>query len=300
MRCSRPVGRQSASSAGVQLAGQQRLGSLLVELGFIDDAALAEARAAEETATLHDLPVEVEAPYVAEMVRQTMIERFGDAAYTDGFNVYTTLHAEHQQQANRAVRLALVEYDLRHGYRGPERRPAEGETLPPLATVPTLGGLLPARVTALDESGISVDIKDHGPGLIGNEGWQWAQPYLSENRRGKEPKKPEDVVAVGDLVRVRLDDEGRWWLAQVPSVEGALVALRPDDGAVTALVGGFDFRHSKFNRAIQAQRQPGSGFKPVIYSAALEHGFTSASLINDAPVVFDDPSHDSSCIRVLF
>ncbi len=264
------------------------------KLGFIDDASLAEARAAQETAALHDLPVEVEAPYVAEMVRQAMIERHGDAAYTDGFNVYTTLRADHQAYANRAVRQALVEYDLRHGYRGPELRPAADDSLPPLATVPTLGGLLPARVTALDESSISVEIKDHGPGLIETDGWQWAQPYLSENRRGSKPASPDEIIAVGDLVRVRLDDEGRWWLAQLPAIEGAMVALRPDDGAVTALVGGFDFRHSKFNRAVQAQRQPGSGFKPVIYSAALEHGFTAASLINDAPVVFDDPSLETT------
>ncbi len=264
------------------------------QLGLIDDDTLAEARAAQETATLHDLPVEVEAPYVAEMVRQEMIDRHGDAAYTDGFNVHTTLLAGHQQQANRALRLALVEYDLRHGYRGPEQRPAEGGSPPSLATIPTLGGLLPARVTALDETSISVEIKDHGPGLIESEGWEWAQPYLSENRRGKKPATPDQVVAVGDLVRVRLDDEGRWWLTQLPAIQGAMVALRPDDGAITALVGGFDFRHSKFNRAVQAQRQPGSGFKPVIYSAALEHGFTTASLINDAPVVFDDPSLETT------
>jgi penicillin-binding protein 1A len=264
------------------------------QLGFIDDDTLAEARAAQETATLHDLPVEVEAPYVAEMVRQEMIDRHGDAAYTDGFNVHTTLRAGHQQQANRALRLALVEYDLRHGYRGPEQRPAQGGSPPSLATIPTLGGLLPARVSALDETSISVEVKDHGPGLIESEGWEWAQPYLSENRRGKKPATPDQVVAVGDLVRVRLDDEGRWWLTQLPAIEGAMVALRPDDGAITALVGGFDFRHSKFNRAVQAQRQPGSGFKPVIYSAALEHGFTTASLINDAPVVFDDPSLETT------
>ncbi len=264
------------------------------KLGFIDDAALTEARAAQETASLHDLPVEVDAPYVAEMVRQAMIERHGDAAYTDGFNVYTTLRADHQAHANRAVRQALVEYDLRHGYRGPEQRPGDGESLPALATIPSLGGLLPARVTSLDESSIGVEIRDHGPGLIESEGWEWAQPYLSENRRGNKPDTPDEVVEVGDLVRVRLDDEGRWWLTQLPAIEGAMVALRPDDGAITALVGGFDFRHSKFNRAVQAQRQPGSGFKPVIYSAALEYGFTAASLINDAPVVFDDPSLETT------
>ncbi len=264
------------------------------KLGFIDDATLADARGAEETASLHGLPVEVEAPYVAEMVRQKMIERFGDAAYTEGFNVYTTLDADHQQQANRALRQALIDYDQRHGYRGPELRPAIDQTTPALATLTNFGGLLPARVTALDETTITVEIKDHGPGVIEADGWQWAQPLLSENRRGKKPTKPDEVVVTGDLVRVMLDAEGKWRLSQIPEIEGAFVALRPDDGAITALIGGFDFRRSKFNRATQAKRQPGSSFKPVIYSAALEKGFTTASLINDAPVVFDDPSLEAT------
>ncbi|RLA37100.1 MAG: peptidase [Gammaproteobacteria bacterium] len=264
------------------------------KLGFITDDVLAEARHAEETASLHGLPVEVEAPYVAEMVRMEMIERFGDAAYTEGLNVYSTLDAAHQQLANRAVRQALIEYDQRHGYRGPELRPTNDEPLPALATVTSFGGLLPARVTALDETAITLEIKDHGPGVVEADGWQWARPWRSENRRGKKPATPGEVVAVGDLVRAMLDSEGRWRLSQVPEIEGAFVALRPDDGAITALVGGFDFRRSKFNRALQAQRQPGSGFKPVIYSAALEKGFTTASLINDAPVVFDDPSLEAT------
>ena len=266
----------------------------MLKLGYIDETAYTAARDEEVAASLHDLPVEVEAPYVAEMVRQEMIRRYGDAAYTEGFNVYTTLHADHQTQANRALRKALIDYDLRHGYRGPELRPGEDQAVRDLADLPILGGLIPALVTAVDEEGIDVDIKDHGSGRITREGWEWARPYLTENRRGSVPETPGDLVAIGDLVRVRLDDEGRWWLSQIPEIEGALVALRPEDGAITALVGGFDFRHSKFNRATQAERQPGSGFKPVIYSAALEYGFTTASLINDAPVVFDDPSLEAT------
>jgi penicillin-binding protein 1A len=266
----------------------------MLKLGFIDAAAFNEARAAEPTASLHDLPIEIEAPYVAEMVRQEMIDRYGDAAYTDGFNVYTTLDSAHQQLANSALRQALIDYDRRHGYRGPEVRPAADQPPPELAALPSYGGLHPARVVALDETTITVETRDRGPLVIEPEGWQWAQPWLSENSRGKPPATPADVVAVGDLVRVMLDPEGRWQLGQVPAIEGAFVALRPDDGAITALVGGFDFQRSKFNRAIQALRQPGSGFKPVIYSAALEKGFTPASLINDAPVVFDDPSLEAT------
>ena len=264
------------------------------KLGYIDEPERAAALASEETAELHDLPVEVEAPYVAEMVRQAMIDRYGDAAYTDGYNVITTLDSGHQARANLALRTALIDYDRRHGYRGPEKRPAAGAPLGGFDGVATLGGLLPARVTGFDGRALLLEVLGEGSARVEPEGWDWARPMLSANRLGALPGEPTEFLAVGDLVRVSRGAEGQWGLAQIPAIEGAFVALRPVDGAITALVGGFDFARSKFNRAIQAQRQPGSGFKPVIYSAALDKGFTPASLINDAPVVFDDPSLEAS------
>ena len=264
----------------------------MFELGYIGEAEYGEARGAPVTARLHGLTVEVEAPYVAEMVRAYMEERDGDKVYTAGYKVYTTLDSRLQHAANAALRHALIEYDVRHGYRGPERRAAAGEDARPedaLADLPVVGGLLPALVTSVDEGVVTARTRDAGPIGISFESMEWARPYIDEDRRGRKPGSAADVVQAGDVIRVRLTDNG-WSFSQLPEVEGALVSLDPDDGAIIALTGGFDFYRSKFNRATQARRQPGSSFKPFIYSAALEHGYTPASIINDAPVVFEDPS----------
>ncbi len=267
------------------------------ELGLIDEPTYAAASAAPVTARLHELAVEVEAPYVAEMVRAEMEARYGEAAFTAGYKVYTTIDSRRQRAANAALREALIAYDERHGYRGPEltvELPASAEARPALlADVPVIGGLPPALVLAVEERSATVYVKGFGEAEIPWKGIVWARRYHSENRRGPSPKKAAEVLAPGDVVRVRLTEEG-WRLSEIPEVEGALVSLDPDDGAIVALAGGFDFRRSKFNRAVQAQRQPGSNFKPFLYSAALENGFTAASLINDAPVVFDDPSLEAA------
>ena len=268
----------------------------MVELGYVGEAEHDEARAAPVTARVHGLTVEVEAPYVAEMVRAYMEERYGDEVYTAGYKVYTTLDSRLQHAANAALRHALIEYDVRHGYRGPERRAAAGEDARPeeaLADLSAIGGLLPALVTSVDEGVITARTRDAGPIEVSFESMEWARPYIDEDRRGKKPGSAADVVQAGDVIRVRLTDNG-WGFSQLPEIEGALVSLDPDDGAIVALTGGFDFYRSKFNRATQARRQPGSSFKPFIYSAALEHGYTPASIINDAPVVFEDPSLTSA------
>ena len=260
------------------------------ELGFIDEAAHAAAAAAPITAKLHRPKVEVEAPYVAEMVRAALERELGEAVYVGGYRAYTTLDSARQRAANLALRGALLEYDRRHGYRGPEQRldPGEPERHAALLSgVPIIGGLRPALVLEVDEQVVTAHAKGIGEIDLPWPALQWARPYVHQNRRGPAPGKPADVVQRGDLIRVRLTEEG-WTLSQVPEVEGALVALDPQDGAIVTLSGGFDFYHSKFNRVTQAQRQPGSSFKPFIYSAALEHGFTAASIINDAPVVFED------------
>ncbi len=270
------------------------------ELGYIDEAAYRESVAAPVTARSHRLRPEVEAAYAAELVRSLVVARYGEEAYTAGLVVRTTLEAPLQEAAVRALREALLAYDRRHGYRGPEGRVALAPGAGPeawrraLAGKGPVGGLQPAVVVAVAERAAAIYIK--GPagegrlGLIPWEGLSWARPYEDENHRGPPPRTAGEVVAVGDLVRVRPRADGGFDLAQLPEVEGALVALRPMDGAVVALAGGFDFRRSKFNRAVQAARQPGSSFKPFIYSAALERGFTAATVVNDAPVVFDDPA----------
>ena len=269
----------------------------MLELEYIGKAEHDEAADAPVTAKLHGLAVEAEAPYVAEMVRAHMEAAYGDDTYIAGYKVHTTLDSRLQHAANTALRQALTEYDVRHGYRGSERRVASGEGARPpqeaLRDTPAFGGLLPAVVTSVAERAATAHVRNVGPVELGLESMEWARPYIDENRRGKKPESAAAVVKVGDVIRVRPTGNG-WRLSQVPEVEGALVSLDPGDGAIVALAGGFDFHRSKFNRVTQARRQPGSSFKPFIYSAALDHGYTAASIINDAPVVLEDPSLKSA------
>ena len=269
----------------------------MLDLGYIERAEYDEAHDAPVTAKVHGLATEAEAPYVAEMVRAHMEATYGDVAYTAGYKVYTTLDSRLQHAANAALREALVEYDVRHGYRGSELRAASGEDARSpeevLADVPVFGGLLPAVVTSVDERVVTAYARNAGRVELAFESMEWARPYIDEDHRGKKPESAAAVVKAGDVIRVQLTENG-WGFSQLPKVEGALVSLNPNDGAIVALTGGFDFYRSKFNRVTQAERQPGSSFKPFIYSAALEHGYTPASIINDAPVVFEDPSLKSA------
>ena len=270
----------------------------MFELGHIDEATRSAAQEEPDQARLHAAAVEVEAPYLAEMVRAEVFKLYGEEAYAKGLRVYTTLDGKHQVAANAALRTGLLDYDRRHGYRGAERRvswpagAATGEIAKLLRKEHTLGGLWPAIVVAVESQSCRVVLRDGSEQTLDWDALSWRR-YISVDQRAAAPKSAADVVAVGDVVRLArvTDDQGmRWRLAQLPAAEAALVALHPDDGALLALVGGFDFGRSKFNRAVQANRQPGSAFKPFVYSGALEKGFTPASILNDAPIVFDDPS----------
>ena len=264
------------------------------EEGFIDADTLARAMAEPDTAAPHEPPIEVEAPYVAEMARQEAMERLGPDAMTGGYQVITTLDGSAQEAANRALRNALVDYDRRHGWRGAEAHadlPAfvDAEVLRSrLSGVPAIAGMQPAIVTDAFAESASLTLADGQSVVLTPEAVAWARPLIDENRRGPAPKRVDEVVKRGDRVRVALDAEGRWGLAQIPKVQGALVALDPENGAVRALSGGFSFSLTKFNRVTQALRQPGSSFKPFVYAAAFERGFTPASIVLDAPVVFND------------
>ena len=264
-------------------------------LGFISEEAYRSALQQQDDATLHSLTIEAEAPYLGELVRAEIVRRYGEDAYTAGYKVYTTVDTRLQTAANTALRDALLDYDRRHGYRGPEARvnlapQADTETwAAALADRAPVGTLLAGLVVKIGTTDIQVYVKDQGLITLPWEGLEWARPYINDNQVGAAPQNPADIVKPGDIIRVQHQSDDQWRLAQIPGVEGALVSLRPDDGSVIAIVGGFDFFKSKFNRATQASRQPGSSFKPFIYSAALEQGMTPATLINDAPVVFDDP-----------
>jgi penicillin-binding protein 1A len=269
------------------------------QLGYIEQDAWELAVAEPNDAERHKVQAEVDAAYVAEMVRHELVKRYGTSIYTSGYQAITTLDVASQAAANAAVHKDLLGYSRRHGYRGAEAHvnlaEHEASTWPTLLEdYPIFGGLQAGLVVGLDEQSAEILTAKQSTLQLGWEGLSWARPYLGVNRLGKSPKQAADVLKVGDVVRLRQQDDGSWMLEQLPRVQGALVSLRPTDGAVQALVGGFDFRRSKFNRAMQAKRQPGSSFKPVIYSAALEKGFTPASMINDAPVVFDDPKLEST------
>lgn len=274
--------------------------SRMLELGFIDQASFVSARAEPNTAELFGIPVEVDAPYFAEMVRRDMVGRFGERADTDGFKVYTTLKADNQAAANQALENGLIAYDKRHGYRGPEGQitpTAKGE-LPQdwqetLRSYRNVGPLQPAVVSAVSSDGFDARLRNGAFVSVTFDNLGWARPYIDASRRGAAPKSPADVVKVGNIIRV-LDDGERWLLAQIPAVQGALVSLEAGSGAIQALVGGFDFQNSKFNRVTQAGRQPGSSFKPFVYSAALDYGMTPATLINDAPIVMADAGMESA------
>jgi penicillin-binding protein 1A len=268
------------------------------KLGYID-AATAQS-AAEEVVSARDHGVQnaVDAPYVAEMARAEVISRFGDDAVNDGYRVYTTIDGRLQTAANRAVRIGLIDYDRRHGFRGPLKQVPLDENTPTsrfdalLADVSEIGDLHAALVVSIAPQTARVYIRSQGFAQIGWDGLSWARKRISESRIGNPPKHTEDIIQRGDVVYVVSNGHGLAQLAQLPEAQSALVALDPRDGAVSALVGGFDYFANKFNRAVQAHRQPGSGFKPFVYSAALENGFTPASIVMDAPIVYDDSGQE--------
>ncbi len=270
------------------------------ELGNIDDAELAEAHAQPIATWFHGPTVEVNAPYFAELARSAAIERLGDGAYTEGYRVITTADSRLQTAAVRGVRRAILEYERRHGYKGPVARLEWPNSLEEdrwdelLVQYPQPGHLQVALVTAVGDQEASVLLVDGTKASLQWPGLEWAAPHVNENIVGDAPEKASDIVAAGDVIYVEQLQDGSWALGQVPVIQGAMVALDPLDGAVVALCGGFDYSQSKFNRAIQARRQPGSAFKPFVYSAALENGFTAASLINDAPVVFEDAALETT------
>lgn len=256
------------------------------------------AVAAPITAAVHQRGIDLPAPYPAEWVRQQLVDRYGDDIYT-GFVVHTTLDSKRQAAAQRAIRQGVLDYDIRHGYRGPEGRlPLDASTLAgggldgtavaaALAAYGTSNVLEPAVVVGLGERRIEVMRVNAEIVGIDWDGLRWA-PYLGPDRRGPVPQRADEIVSRGDVVRILQDGEGAWRLRQLPDVQAALVALDPRTGAVEALVGGWDFHAKQFNHALQAARQPGSGFKPFVYSAALENGVTPASVFLNAPLVFED------------
>jgi len=297
--------------ADLERATNRRNGYVLKRMFALEYVTEDEYQSAlEETdiADLHGQAIEVDAMYIAEMVRSEMLERYGKEALSGGFKVYTTIKKAKQITANSALRTSLLEYDRRHGYRGHLQHIDINKDLDlddldiwqqALAEIDSVGNLEPAIIFAIDtdkddENEIQQSAYAYTQdGRIAYLPWDhvnWARRYIDDNHLGPELKNITSILKVGDVIYVAAGEAGACsWLAQVPKVSGALISVNPLDGAIDALVGGFDFNLSKFNRVTQAKRQPGSSFKPFIYSAAIDKGFSPASIINDAPVVFDAP-----------
>ncbi len=264
-------------------------------LDMISDKEYVQAKAMPVTAAMHYSQPEAEANYVGEMVRERIQQLYGDSWSSAGFNVYTTIRSANQIAANKALRDALFDYERRHGYVGPI-----GQVDAPTMNDPELlranlkeysnrGGMVPAAVIAVEEASATLMSGEGEQFVIPLEDVLWARERISTDERGDEIVAVTDVLNIGDVVHLQKNEEdGTARFVQEPKIEGAFVALEPATGKVLALVGGFDYFRSKFNRATQARRQPGSTIKPFIYSAALENGDTAATIYNDAPVVFHD------------
>lgn len=259
----------------------------MLELGFISDNEFDAAMKTSVTVKRETREYAVPADYFSEMVRQAVYERFRDEAYEQGYRVHTTLDTKHQRAAYDALRKGVYEYDRRHGYRGPHRY-ADVSAQPEDAILNEIledeldnAELVPAVVLHANSKIVKAHTKDGKAVEISGDRLKFAQKALLE----KAPSKQK--IRRGAVIYLQKDEKGQWEITQMPTVEAALVSLNPNDGAVVSLVGGFDFNASKFNHVTQALRQPGSSFKPFIYSAALEKGFTAATIVNDAPLAFD-------------
>ena len=242
--------------------------------------------------------IELNAPYVAEMVRAEMQKRYGAGYSIDGYQVVTALDSRLQEAANYALRNGLLSFTRRRGYRGAVDTVSLDDDLlaTPFADWPdeiraqlrayAPGGLSVAIVTSVRDDNSAELVFDAGQtGVLPWKGMRWAKPFIDRETTGPDPESAADILAVGDVIHVMPTADSGWALANVPEAQGAVVSMDPYDGAITALTGGFDYTVTKFNRATQAFRQPGSAFKPFIYSAALEHGSTVATVVDDSPVV---------------
>lgn len=263
----------------------------MLEEKYITQQEYMAAKNAPLVANYHEPEMDFSAPYLAEIVRQEMIEKFGENAYTDGYKVYTTVTKTLQTAATDAVRNNIIQYDVRHGYRGPANvlwksgEPAwdSQQIVKELKGIIPYGPLVPAVVTQAEAQQATVMLADGDVITLPFTAMRWARPFINDRAMGHNPRKVTDVVQAGQQIWLRKSGEN-WLLSQVPAVNSALISLDPHDGAVKAMVGGFDFNQSKFNRATQSVRQAGSNIKPFVYAAALDRGMTLSTLLTDLPI----------------
>ncbi|MCG9695348.1 PBP1A family penicillin-binding protein [Shewanella sp. Isolate11] len=264
--------------------------SRMLEKENITQAQYQAAITAPVTARYHGAEVELYAPYISEMARDYLVEKYGEEeAYTGGYNVYTTIDSTLQLYAQQALRDNVYSYDERHGYRGATKVlwqgdvPATEQIIDKLDETQAFQGLIPAAVLSLAEQSAQVLTPDGQTHTLTWAGLQWARKFISNKRQSKAPKQASDVLTVGEQIWIRHNND-IWQLSQIPEVASAIVSVDPHNGSIKTLVGGYSFYTSQYNRVTQAKRQLGSNIKPFIYTAALEKGYTLATLINNAPI----------------
>ncbi len=259
----------------------------MLELNYIKQQDFDHAINQPISSSIHSTTSKSLAPYISEMARKEIFENFGrEEVYTNGMKVFTTINSSLQLTAIRAVRSALHSYDQRHGYHSlPHKNKQEFNT----SDFSTIGDTQSAQIIKIEKDIAIAKLKDNTLIELPFNNIRWAKEFKTQDLLGPNLKSITDILNLNDLIQVRQRFDKTWELSQIPKVEAAFVALNSTNGAILALTGGFDFFNNKYNRATQAKRQPGSGFKPIIYTTALEQGFTTASLINDAPIVVDDP-----------
>jgi penicillin-binding protein 1A len=268
------------------------------DLGYISPSEYEQAKATPMESRLHGPTIEIDAPYVAEMVRNEMQAKYGDGVYTAGYQVFTTIDSRLEPAATVALRAGLLEYDRRHGWRGATDKVDLSKVNDSagfdaeLEELPAVGGLRPAVVVKVEEKSADIYVKGLGPVTLPWSKLAWARRELPDEKVDRSPSQASDIFARGDVIYTVGNTPESLQFVQVPEAQSALVAMDPKDGAVVALVGGFDFFQSKFNRVTQARRQPGSGFKPFVYAAAFDKGYTPASVVVDAPIVIDSAGND--------
>jgi penicillin-binding protein 1A len=264
------------------------------ELNYITQAEYDSANGSPMESRLHGPTIEVDAPYVAEMVRNDMQAKYGDSIYTAGYRVYTSIDSRLQRDATIALRTGLLQYDRRHGWRGATAKVdmskvgGAADLEAELEEFPVIGGLKPAIVESVDGDSAKVYVKNMGRVTLPWDKLSWARRELPDEKVDRAPTQAADIFSRGDVIYTVGATPEALQFVQVPEAQSALVSMDPRDGAVVALVGGFDFFQSKFNRVTQARRQPGSGFKPFVYAAAFDKGYTPASVVLDAPIVIDE------------
>ena len=263
------------------------------ELGYITQAQRDEAINSPVGIKLYQEKLDVNMPYLAEMTRSTLVERYGEQVMQSGWRVRLTVDSKAQTDAEAAVLTGLVAYEHRHGWRGAE---ANDE---PLANFRRYSNMSPAKVTKVNSQSFEATLPSGENVTVNWSGMSWARKYISADRIGYYPNNASQIVKKNDIIRLIPTANGNWQLGQIPEVQGSLVSLNPETGAVNALVGGFDFNHSKFNRALQGWRQPGSTIKPLVYTAALEKGYRPDSIVSDRPIQVGDWKPKNSDERFL-